>query len=114
MYLTQLLGKVIELISLLCLFVCQVTVPSDLTVQVVSALGDLQKFEEYAHLEWLHQLLVTTQEVVFEDIAPYWGTFCSQYTSPDGSTFSIPNGMQVLDLGALINVKNVKWIIVLT
>lgn len=72
------------------------TVPSELAAQVVSALVDLYGVKERAHLERLHQLLEKTQEIVFADIAPYWGTFCAQYSSPDGSTISIPYGEFIL------------------
>ncbi|XP_064394274.1 uncharacterized protein LOC135341606 isoform X2 [Halichondria panicea] len=68
----------------------KVTVPGELAAQVVSALGDLHRVKARAHSERLQQLLEKTQEIVFADIAPYWGTFCAQYTSPDGSTISIP------------------------
>ena len=74
----------------MCIY--QVTVPGELAAQVVSALGDLHRVKARAHSERLQQLLEKTQEIVFADIAPYWGTFCAQYTSPDGSTISIPCG----------------------
>ena len=70
----------------------QVSLNSEAAMHIVSAVSDLSKVKVRSHIDKLCDLLLKAQELTFMDMLPYWGAFCKQYKSPDGSVVSLPPG----------------------